>query len=345
MWYGMSIPTYDTARPLVLEYTKEFIKGYSETVDAHYADAKTVMSGAGLDRKYFPLYARKPGVDLAIAVFYTQIDFYLFFLDKPDTEIVAMRSAIADATSGFGLEWVADTPDERRIQRVREYLGLEEAAVLQPAPSLDAVNVPGINFIARDALNIQVEGHRHGVNFGNQAGAHAESAIPAVQELLRKAANQADITARYKRLTISGMTAQDRGREFEKLWRDALDSYGWKTKKFRIPGEENDFTAIYQGLHILGEVRWFDRPMNGAKMREFLAKLDPRPQTIGLFISYSGVDEGALSVVRRAVNSKTVVIFSKPDIEKVMLGSDPGPIFDEKLRDAYDYIFEHPGED
>jgi hypothetical protein len=342
--YGMSIPTYDTAIPPVLEYTREFIRGYTETVDAHYADAKTVISGAGFDRDYFPLYGRQLGVDLAVAVFYTQIDFYLFFLIKPDTEIVAARSAIADATSGFGREWVADTPDERRIQRVREYLGLEEATVLQPAPSLDAINVPGRNFIALDALNMQVEGHTHGVNFGNQAGARAESALPAVQELLRKKASQAERAVRYTRLTTPGMTAQDRGREFEKLWRDVLDSYGWKTKKFRIPGEENDFTAIYQGLHILGEVKWFDRPMNGANLREFLAKLDPRPQTIGLFISYSGVDEGARSVLRRAVNSKTVLIFSKTDIDKVMLGADPGPIFDEKLRNAYDYIFERPDE-
>jgi hypothetical protein len=340
----MSIPTYDTARPLVLEYTKEFIKGYTETVDAHYANAKTVISGAGLDYDYFPLYGRQFGVDLAIAFFYTQIDFYLFFLDKPDTETVAARSAVADATSGFGREWVFDTPDERRIQRVREYLGLEEATVLQPAPSLDAINVPGTNFIARDVLDIKVAGHGHGVNFGNQAGARAESALPAVKELLRKAASQADMAGRYRRLTSPGMIPQDRGREFEKLWRDVLDSYGWQTKKVRIPGEENDFTAIYQGLHILGEVRWVNRPMSGAKLREFLAKLDPRPQTIGLFISYSGVDQGARAVIRRAVNSKTVVIFSKKDIDKVMLGSDPGPIFDEKLRNAYDYIFEPPGE-
>ncbi len=345
MWYGMSIPTYDTARPLILEYTIEFIKGYTEAVDSNYAEAKTLIAKAGLDHDYFPLYGRQLGVDLAIASFYTQIDFYLFFQDKPDTEIVALRSAIADATSGFGLQWTTDTPEQRRIQRVRKYLGLEEATVLQLAPSLNAINVPGRNFIGLDALNMRVEGHGHGVTYGNEAGARAESALPAVQRPLRKKASQTDIAKRYTRLTSPAMTAQDRGREFEKLWRDVLDSHGWKTKKFRIPGEENDFTAIYQGLHILGEVRWFAEAMNGAKIREFLAKLDPRPQTIGLFISYSGVDQGALSVVRRAVNSKTVVIFDKTDIDKIMHGSNPGSIFDEKLRNSYDYIFERPAED
>jgi hypothetical protein len=139
------------------------------------------------------------------------------------------------------------------------------------------------------------------------------------------------------------MSPQTRGQEFEKLWREVLEFHGWHPKKIRIPGEENDFTAIYQGLHILGEVRWFkdDEPMNGGKMREFLGKLDPRPQTIGLFVSHSGLNDGAKSVMRRAVNSKTVVVFERADIEAVLVHhEDIGAIFNRKLRDAYDYLFE-----
>ena len=37
----------------------------------------------------------------------------------------------------------------------------------------------------------------------------------------------------------------------------------------------------------------------------------PRPQTIGFFVSHSGLDDGARSVLRRAVNSKTVVVFDR----------------------------------
>lgn len=188
---------------------------------------------------------------------------------------------------------------------------------------------------------MRLEGHRHGVSFGNQAGAQAEGVLPKIKEFLQEFERRRAISERYVRLTHSDMSPQIRGIEFEKLWRDVLELYGWKPKRVRIPGEDDDFTAIYQGLHILGEVRWFDKPMDGGKMREFLAKLDPRPQTIGLFISYSGVDPGGKSVVRRAVNSKTVVIFEREDIEKVMLQlADPGPIFNEKLRDVYDYLFE-----
>jgi len=62
-------------------------------------------------------------------------------------------------------------------------------------------------------------------------------------------------------------------------------------------------------------------------------------------ILHSGVNLGALSVLRRAVNSKTVVVFERADIEKVLVRhEDIGPIFDEKLRSAYDYLFEEPQE-
>jgi hypothetical protein len=63
-----------------------------------------------------------------------------------------------------------------------------------------------------------------------------------------------------------------------------------------------------------------------------------------MFISRSGVDNGGMSVIRRSVNTKTVVIFGKEEIEMILRESaDPGPVFDEKLRDAYDYIFESSG--
>ena len=341
----MSIPEFDEAVPLLLEYAKEYIKTYAETIDAHFAEAKAVVFAAGRGHEYFPLYGRQLGVDLAIASFYSQVDFYLFFLDEPGLEIKAVRSIIANSPEEFSLSWLSDTPDKRRIQRVKEYLGLESARILQPGPSYDAINIPGTNFIARDALNIRTAAHQHGVNFGEQAGERAESAIPKVQEVLQRSVSQSEVSVRYRQLVGSSMSPQARGNAFEELWRDVLDLYGWKPKKFRIPGEENDFTAIYQGSHILGEVRWFDSPMDGNKMRAFLAKLDPRPQTIGLFISHSGFDRGALGVRRRSANSKTVIIFDKDDIENVMLESaDPGPIFDEKLRDAYDFIFEQTDE-
>jgi hypothetical protein len=183
----------------------------------------------------------------------------------------------------------------------------------------------------------------HGNTFGNQAGQLAKADLPDLLREAERKSRQARFSERYAALVASDMSPQTRGQKFEKLWRDVLEFHGWHPRKIRISGEENDFTAIYQGLHILGEVRWFkkDKPMNGGKMREFLGKLDPRPQTIGMFVSHSGLDDGAWSVVRRAVNSKTVVVFEPADIESVLVQyEDVGAIFNRKLRKAYDFIFE-----
>lgn len=218
---------------------------------------------------------------------------------------------------------------------MKEFLGISDIAVL------GFVNVPGTDFMSAGSALMVRDGYNHGNSLGNKAGAKAEQELPRILEDSQRTAQLLAFGERYKELQISTGSVQARGQDFEKLWREVLDFYGWKTKKFRIPGEENDFTAIYQGLHILGEVRWFNEPMNGGKLREFLGKLDPRPQTIGLFISHSGIDEGARSVVRRAVNSKTVVVFGRKEIEAVILErNDPGAIFEEELRKVYDYVLE-----
>ena len=332
----------ESIKSRVIGYAREFIQGYMGAIDAHFRNAKNMILGAGLADEYFPLYGRKLGDDLAIAVFFTQIDFYLFFLDQPGTEIEAIRNEVAHNAGEFGMQWVSDTPRKLRIRRVIEYLGLEEAKLLRPARYSEAINIDDINFGAWDALNMRVRGHDDGVKSGQQVGELAESMLPRVRENLRRETGKSQFSDHYRRLLMPGLRPQDRGNAFEGLWRNTLEFYGWKPKKFRISGEENDFTALYQGLHILGEVRWFSKPMNGAKMREFLAKLDPRPQTIGLFVSHSGVGKGGMDVVRRSVNTKTVVIFRRADIERVFLeAADPGLIFEEKLRDAYDRIFEN----
>jgi hypothetical protein len=183
----VSEPGNDTAESRIAEYAKEFIKGYTGTIDEYFSDAKRIILESGRGRDYLPIYGRQLGVNISIAVFYTQIDFYLFFLDKTGTEIETVRSEVATDTSGFGWEWTSYAPANRRIQRVREHLGIEESELLQLAPSLDAINIPGTNFVARGIADMRREGYRHGVNFGNQAGERAESALPALQEMLRYA--------------------------------------------------------------------------------------------------------------------------------------------------------------
>jgi hypothetical protein len=314
-------------------YATELIRGYSEALDKNYPAVTREIRKIGFGSSFFPLYRRELGKDVALAVLSTDGDFYMFLVEALDS-VIDIFTVPRDA-HGFDQDWTSSTPYDKRVERVKDYLGIANRPTLLP------VNIPGTSFLSFEAHYIAQQGYGHGNAFGNQAGARAERELPRLLESSQKAEQQAAFGESYRELRSSALSAQARGQEFEKLWREVLAFYGWRPKKIRIPGEENDFTAIYQGLHILGEVRWFNEPMNGGKMREFLGKLDPRPQTIGLFISYSGLDRGAWSVVRRAVNSKTVVIFEMREIEAVLVQrADPAAIFDEGLRNAYDYIFE-----
>lgn len=314
-------------------YADAYIQSYGEAIDKHYEGAKTFIDGLGLGSEYFPLYGHVVGKDTSLAVFFTESEFVLFFLEGTDTDFQIFKDASDDEE--FSDDWTMHTPDPIKISRVKEYLELGDARILEQ------VSIPGTNFLSMTIEGVISNAKSHGSNFGNQRGQKASSSLPGLLEQAGKEQELNSFAERYEKLKSEDISTQERGRLFEILWRDVLESYGWKPKKFRISGEENDFTAIYQGRHILGEVRWYAGPMTGGKMREFLGKLDPRPQTIGLFISQSGFDEGALSVARRAVNSKTVVLFGQEEIEKVLTEKqNPGDLFDDLLRDVFDTILE-----
>jgi hypothetical protein len=128
---------------------------------------------------------------------------------------------------------------------------------------------------------------------------------------------------------------------FEALWHDALISHGWRPKKITFRSGDYDFTAIYNGLHILGEVSPHDEPINDGKTCAFLAKLDVRPSTVGLLVSPSGFTDDARRTLSHAAASKSVVAFDGKHIDSVLLaGADLGQVFDEELRNTCDSVFE-----
>jgi hypothetical protein len=261
------------------EYANEYIRGYTEAIDDNYAYVKQTLLQLGLEvPTHLPLYNRALGVDVALAALCTPDDFYVFFLRKPGVIFTDLRYA-QDARD-LDRTWSVHTQYDIRVDRVKTFLGLADAKILS---EVDASG--GNSFLTFDREYLKLEGRRHGQGRGNQDGATVASHLPNLLADHARAEQLRRFSVRYTELQALTLSAQERGRRFEVLWRDVLAFYGWMPKKIRISGEENDFTAIYQGIHILGEVRWFSEPMNGGRMREFVAKLDPRPQTIGLFIS------------------------------------------------------------
>jgi len=319
----------------VVAYAQALLRSYRAAVEANFGALARELELLGQCSALFPLYGRQVGLDTGLVLFSGEVDFYLFFIDEPGVGLTTWRHAAGD--DGFDREWTFNTPDEMRARVVREQLGLGEEDVLT------MINVPGLNFIDFTTEAMVRDASHHGTGRANGHGARAEQQLPALRSAFQDAQVRAGFRASYGAMHQWSGTPQTRGIAFEKLWREVLGFHGWHPKKVTIDGEDDDFTAIRNGAHILGEVRWYAGPMTGGKAREFLAKFSPRPATTGLFISYTGYDDGARAVFRRAVGTTAVVLFGKDEIDDVLdRGADLGALFDVRLREVYDYLFEGP---
>lgn len=316
---------------MVATYASDYLQVYTETIDRYYATVLQELNNLDAAAESLPLYGRRLGVDTGVVAVGAAHDFYLFFVEAAQLSVVRLERL----PGHLDAEWTRAAAYERRLADVREWLDLRLPEFAEP------VNMASTDFFSFNRDYWSTQAREHGAGAGRRDGNRAAAMLPRLRETAQRFQERDQLTQRYRDLSTSGLRSQDRGIQFERLWRDLLSFHGWHPKKVRISGEDNDFTALYNGLHILGETRWFATPMTGGKMREFLAKLDTRPQTIGLFVSHSGYDDGALSVLRRSIATKTVVRFGRADIDNLFLHrTDLGDLFSEKLRDAYDYLFE-----
>src|SRR5690348_5267408 len=95
----MTTPTDADEEAKLIAYATEFVRGYSETLDKHYADVKGLITEAGLGSAFFPLYRRKLAKDMALAALFTPHDFYLFFLDEPYGTAIKVWEEAGDGSS------------------------------------------------------------------------------------------------------------------------------------------------------------------------------------------------------------------------------------------------------
>jgi hypothetical protein len=62
-------------------------------------------------------------VDGAVAAFFAYVDFYLFFLDERGVAIKVLKDESLNADSEFARDWTFAGAEERRFQKVKNYLG------------------------------------------------------------------------------------------------------------------------------------------------------------------------------------------------------------------------------
>ena len=326
----------------VLLYVGNYLKGLNETIEKYYKAKTEELARLGFLSPYLFLYKKEWGRDFSVAVFNSDADFFVFFI-KPTGRKITKLIEKTDS-SGYGRDWTLKTPYHVRLTKVLGLLRLKDNQLVD-----EPVNVSSQGFIMSPEGALMSNGESLGIRKAEKYGMLLEKIYPHLKAQDEHTKKLLSFRKRYNKLKksseekkkIKGL-AQKIGHEFERLFRELVEYYGWQPKKIRIAGEEDDFTAIYEGNHILAEVRWYKKPLGAAKVREFSAKLNPRPQTLGLIISYSGFNDGAYSEARKQVNAgKAIVFFHKEQIELIIEKLvDPGEVFSRELRDVYDYLFE-----
>lgn len=328
-----------TLRENALIYANAYLNGFHQAIEKFYKSYVEKVVSLGFPLPYLSLFG-KTIEKVSLKVFVSEYDFYLFFI-KPSSKKVEIYNHIEDET--YNREWTFKTPQEIKLINIRKKMRIT------PSNSLDYMIVSGINRYLLDKMRLNSDGLDHGNSRGVACGKAAEKYLPSFEKQDAHTKKLLAFRRRYEELETMSRTKKDKkgiaqkiGHDFEVLIREIFDFYGWQTQKVTISGESNDFTGIYEGNHILGEVRWCTNQLDGDSVRAFTSKLIPRQQSIGLLVSYSGYNSGAYSVSRRNLDGGiTVIFFGKEEIDTIIKKLvDPGELFSKKLRDAYDFLLE-----
>lgn len=131
-----------------------------------------------------------------------------------------------------------------------------------------------------------------------------------------------------------GMTAQVRGRKFEK-WLTKLLSHDHLDPRtsFRPKGEEVDGSFLHWGRYFLLEAKWWEQTVPASAIYQFKGKVDGKlVGTLGVFISMSGYSDDAVDALRVG-KDLNVVLFDKSDMEYAVDVGFVG-VLNFKLREA-----------
>ena len=313
-------------------YAQSYLSALDETLNRFYGSTLEELQTLGGEIK-LPLYHKKIGKDLFLAVFQSDRDFFLFFTNPKIGKHITYN-AIGDPK--FDEDWSAAFPQNKKYDSILSLLEIQRPDIL------DEVSVGGTTFLSLDDVSLKNNGKSHGRSKGQYYGSLAE--IDIVDRRREKQVNdiRASFRTRYLAMKENKKTPQKRGYDFEALWREVLNHYGWNTRKTKRRGEENDFTAMFGSQLILGEVRWELQPITADQVRAFVAKLIPRTHSVGLMIALAGYDEGAMQTAREHVKAgNAIVMFDTRYIESIILEEkDPGELFQLELRNVYDFLYE-----
>jgi hypothetical protein len=132
---------------------------------------------------------------------------------------------------------------------------------------------------------------------------------------------------------VSEMSAQPRGREFQKIFATAVERDGWKQAEgVRSSNEEMDVIVFKGREYYLVECKWHEHPVEADVIREIFGKLGNRIDVRGIAVSMSGFTTGAIKQAQDYAGQKSILCFGSASIESLMRGETT---FDNLLDEKY----------
>jgi hypothetical protein len=151
--------------------------------------------------------------------------------------------------------------------------------------------------------------------------------IDAVEEWRQKVA----LADEFER--VEEMEPHPRGQEFQKLFAEVVEKYGWSQEEGIHTSHEEMDVVICQGReYYLIECKWEKDPIEAGVIRELYGKLGNRVGVQGIAVSMSGFSEGAVKQVNDYKNERIILLFGPGDVHSMIFERIP---FDELLNQKF----------
>ncbi|MFJ2196357.1 restriction endonuclease [Streptomyces violaceusniger] len=139
---------------------------------------------------------------------------------------------------------------------------------------------------------------------------------------------------RLDKLGCGNMTAQHRGRLFERLLHELLETSDLKPRRNQRPkGEETDGSFIHEGRSFILESKWLASPVSESQILAFRGTVEGKLEgTLGVFVSMSGYSPDAVMALQKG-KSLNVLLFDRSDVED-SIDHDFVEVLSHKLREA-----------
>jgi len=118
---------------------------------------------------------------------------------------------------------------------------------------------------------------------------------------------------------VKQLSPQPRGKAFEKVFSDLLQSYNWQSDQGVVTSHEELDLVFNKGRdYYLVECKWKKDPIQAKVVRDVYAKLENRDQINGIVVSMSNFSSGCIKQVKDYANKKIILLFGEKDVHNLL---------------------------